>query len=159
MMIHPQTKLGDIGSGRSPENFDQMVTDVIRQLTRHFILPAVGNFFEIERRKSALNTIFKSKIKLRRLKGVPVTQDGSRFARIVIAVVEEENNLTTDCTLQPSCGPDFRKQKTLREKPTGLLAETNDGSCHVSRGVLISPATCKKACRTTLRITQAVQPI
>jgi hypothetical protein len=30
-----------------------------------------------------------------------VTQDGPRLARIVIAVVEEENNLTTDFPLQP----------------------------------------------------------
>src|ERR1700738_4617924 len=103
-----------------------MATDVIRQLTRHFILPSVGNFFEIERRKSALNTIFKGKVKLRRLKSVPVTQDSSRFAWIVIAVVEEENNFTTDCTLQPSGGPDFRKQKTLWKKSAGLLAKTND---------------------------------
>src|ERR1700722_20247049 len=111
MMIHPQTKLGDIASGRSPESFDQMVTDVIRQLARHFILPAVGNFFQIERRKSALNTVFKGKVKLRQLKGIPMAQDSSRFARIVIAVVEEENNFATDCTLQPSRGPNFRKQK------------------------------------------------
>ena len=77
------------------------MTDVIWQLTCGFLLPAVGNLFEIERRKFALNTIFKGKVKLRRLIGFTMTQDSSRLARIVIAVVEEENNLTTDFTLQP----------------------------------------------------------
>src|ERR1700756_4467000 len=101
MMIHLQTEVRDVRGGRYLENLDQTITDVIWQLTRGFFLPAVGNLFEIKRRKSALNIIFKSKVKLRRFIGFTVAQDSSRFTRIVIAVVEEVNNLTTDFTLQP----------------------------------------------------------
>jgi hypothetical protein len=78
-------------------------------LTCDLGLPPVGNFFAIKRRKSALNIIFEGKVKLRRFIGFPMAQDGSRFPRIVIAVVEEENQLTPDFTLQPPPSLDFRK--------------------------------------------------
>ena len=107
LTIDLQTEVCDVRGGRYLEKFEQTMTDVIWQLTCGFLLPAVGNFFEIERRKFALNTIFKGEVKLRRLIGFAMAQDGPRFARIVIAVVEEENNLTTDFPLQPSPGPDF----------------------------------------------------
>ena len=109
MTIHLQTEVRDVRGGRYLEDFEQTMTDVVGQLARGFILPAGGNFFEIERRKFALNIIFKGEVKLRRLIGLAMAQDGSRFARIVIAVVEEENNLTADFTLQPARGLDFCK--------------------------------------------------
>ncbi len=101
MMIHLQTEVRDVRSGRCLENLERTTTDVIWQLSCSFILPVVGNFFEIKGSKSALNIIFKGEVKLRRFIGLTMTQDSSRLARIVIAVVEEENNLTTDFTLQP----------------------------------------------------------
>src|ERR1700693_2084621 len=94
--IDLQTKVRDVRRGRDSEKFEQTMTDVVGQLTCGFILPAVEDFFEIERRKFALSTIFKDKVKLHRLIGFAMAEESSRFARIVIAVVEKENNLTTD---------------------------------------------------------------
>jgi hypothetical protein len=73
---------------------------------------------------------------LGRLIGFTMAQESSRFARIVIAVVEEENNLTADFALQPPPGPDFCQQETFRKKTARLLAETNDGSGHFSGPVI-----------------------
>ena len=101
LAIDLQTKVCDVCGGRLFEKLEQTMTDVIWQLTRGFLLPAVENSFEIERRKLALSTISKGKVMLRRFIGITMAQDGPRLARIVIAVVEEENNLTTDFPLQP----------------------------------------------------------
>src|ERR1039458_7607395 len=67
---------------------------------------------------------------MRRLVGFAVAQKGFRFARIVIAVMQEENDFSADFLLQPARGLNFCDEKTLREKPAGLLAETNDGGAH-----------------------------
>src|SRR5580692_5638133 len=49
MAIHLKTKVRHVRGGRYAENFDQTRTYVIWQLAGGFILPAVGNLFEIER--------------------------------------------------------------------------------------------------------------
>jgi hypothetical protein len=43
----------------------------------------------------------------------------------VIAVVEEENDLTADLQLEPARGHDLRVEKSFREKPARLLAEAD----------------------------------
>src|ERR1039458_7292152 len=67
---------------------------------------------------------------MRRLVGFAVAQKGFCFPRIVIAVMQEENDFSADFLLQPARGLNFCDEKTLREKPAGLLAETNDGGAH-----------------------------
>ena len=67
MTIGLQTEVRDVRGGSYLENFDQTMTDVIWQLACGFILPADRDFFEIERRKFALNTIFEGEVKLHRL--------------------------------------------------------------------------------------------
>ena len=62
----------------------------------------------------------------RRLVGLAMTQNGLGFARIVVAVVAEKNNFTADFFLQPARGLDFGDEEAFREKPAGLLAETDD---------------------------------
>src|ERR1019366_738597 len=81
----------------------------------------------MERRELPLDFIFHGKVQLRRLVGLAMAQNGSRFAWIVIAVVIEKNNLSANFTPQPPGRQDFCKQKSLREKPARLLAETDDG--------------------------------
>ncbi len=115
-MIHLQTEVRGIGGGGYLENFGQTVIDVIWQLPRRFILPAVGDFFQIKRRKFALDTVSKGEVKLRRLAGLTMTQESSRFAGIVIAVVEEENNLAANFTLEPKRGLDFCNKENASEK-------------------------------------------
>jgi hypothetical protein len=52
----------------------------------------------------------------------------------VIAVVEEEHDLTADLFLYPPGGYEFGVQKLPWEETTGLLAKTNDGRGHQERG-------------------------
>ena len=88
-----------------------------------------------------------------------MTEESSGFAGIVIAVVEEVNNLASNFTLETKRGLDFGIKKTLRKKSAGLLAKTDDGSSHVWGQAVLSPRWLRKVCRTMLRITQAAQPI
>ena len=48
-----------------------------------------------------MNFIFNSEVELCRFIGLAVAQDSSRFARIVVAVMIEENDFTADLPLQP----------------------------------------------------------
>ena len=113
------------------------MADVIWQLPCGFILPAVGNFFEIKRRKFALDTISEGKVKLRRFIGFTVAQNGSGFAWIMIAVVKEENNLTADFTLQPARGWIFANRKRFGKNPHGCWPKQMIGavmSAHFATG-------------------------
>jgi hypothetical protein len=55
-----------------------------------------------------------------------MTQGGSGFARIVVAIVAEEDNLAANFLLQSPGGLDFRDKVTSREEPARLLAEADD---------------------------------
>ena len=125
--IHLQAKVGDVGGGNCFEKVNQRVADVIGQLQRGLFLPAGGNFFEMQRREFALDFVFESKIEVRRLVGFAMAQNGFRFARIVVAVVKEENNFAADFFLQPPRGLDFGNEKSFRKKSARLLAKTDDG--------------------------------
>ena len=63
--------------------------------------------------------ILKGKVKLRRFVGFAMAQDGSRFARIVIAVVEEENDLAADFPLQSPRRSGFWRRKRFGKNPQG----------------------------------------
>ena len=63
-----------------------------------------------------------------------MAQDGLGFARIVVAVVVEENDFAADFCLQPAGGQDFGNEKPLREKSAGLLAETDDRGVRLTAG-------------------------
>ena len=70
--------------------------DVIRQLEQRFVLPAGGNAFEVLRRKFPLEPVFEGEIELGRFIGLAMAQDGSGFARIVVAVVAEEDDFAAE---------------------------------------------------------------
>jgi hypothetical protein len=63
-----------------------------------------------------------------------MAKDGFCFARIVVAVVTEENDFTADFALQAAGCLDFCEQEPFREKSAGLLAETNYWGTHGTGG-------------------------
>ena len=65
--------------------------------------------------------------------GLPLDQHRECLARIVITVVEKENDLTADLRLQSSCGDNFCIKKTLREETARLLTEADDWLRHLLR--------------------------
>jgi hypothetical protein len=58
-----------------------------------------------------------------------MAQDRLRLARVVIAVMKKENDLSSDFALQPPGGFNLRVKKSPWKKPAGLLAKTNDRGC------------------------------
>jgi hypothetical protein len=56
-----------------------------------------------------------------------MTKDGLGFARVVVAVVAEEDDLPANLGLEAAGGADFGDEKALRKESAGLLAEANDG--------------------------------
>jgi hypothetical protein len=89
-------------------------------------LPARSNAFEEKRGKLPLYFVGESEVELGGLVGFAVTEEGLSFARIMIAVVVEKDNLTADLALQSAGRLQFGDEESLWEKPTGLLAKPND---------------------------------
>ena len=90
-----------------------------------------------------------------------MAQGGLRFARIVVAIVVEENDLAADFGPEPPGRLDFRKQEPPRKKSARLLTEANDGRRHhdvasALAGGLVGPST---AWIIRLNSTQAAHPI
>src|SRR5690606_320066 len=56
----------------------------------------------------------------------PMPQDRLRLARIMIRIVIEEHNLTSQFPGQTACRPDLGHQKAPWKKSTGLLTECDD---------------------------------
>ena len=128
------------------------------QLPRHAGLPARRIPLEVERRPFALQPVLESEIQGRGLAGVPVPHDGLRLARIVIAVVQEKHDFTTDLSLHPARRLELGVQEASREETTRLLAEADDRSgTHADAP---SPAwRGRTACKTSASSTQDAQPI
>jgi hypothetical protein len=76
-------------------------------LAGSFPLPFRKDAFRIERRKLFLNSIFELKIQSYFLVAVVIPQNGTCLARIVIAVVTEKNDFSTDLLLQSASRRDF----------------------------------------------------
>jgi hypothetical protein len=92
---------------------------------------------QIEGRIFALQLVFEGEIDFKRLVGFAMAQEGSGFARIVIAVVIEEDNLTADFGLEPLRRPDFGGEKPFRKESARLLTEADDwGGSHGTMGII-----------------------
>jgi hypothetical protein len=68
--------------------------------------------------------------------GVSLAQRGDGLARIVIAVVQEKDNLAADFLLQPARARDFGVKKSFGEKSARLLAEADDRRAHALRKIV-----------------------
>lgn len=75
--------------------------------------------------------VFEREVKPGRFLGLAMMQEGPGFARIMVAVVVEENDLAAEFRLEPPRRADFRHQEAAWEKAAGLLAEADDrGGAH-----------------------------
>ena len=148
--------------------------DVRSELARGVLAPAGRDHLQVERRELALNLVLESEIHRERLSGLAMAQRCLRFSRIVIAVVEEEHDLTADLLLQPPRGDEFGVQKLRGKKPQGcwpkqmmgadIRNEENAGedggsvrTWKATRALIAGVcARCagRKACSTRLKITQ-----
>ncbi len=107
--------------------------NIIWKLARSFLLPFRQNTFGVERRKLLLDPILELKIQSYIPFAVLVSQNRDRFARIMIAVVKEKDDFSSDFLLQTARGQNLSDQKSLWKKSARLLAETNNRVIHVSK--------------------------
>ena len=110
--------------------FDQLGSDVVRQLSRGFRLPFRQDSFRVKWRELLLDLVRELEIQRIFASGMAFTKDGNGLARIVIAVVKKEDDLAADFLLQPSRAGDFGVEKSFRKKSARLLAETDDRRTH-----------------------------
>ena len=99
-----------------------------RQLAGGVVAPAGGHALQEERREFALQLVLEGEIEPARRAGLAVAQDGLRLARIVVAVVAEEDDLAAELRLQPPRGPDLGEEEPAGKEAARLLAETDDGA-------------------------------
>ena len=91
-----------------------------------------------------------------------MAQDGLGFARVVVAVVAEEDDFAAEFRLQSPGRLDFGDQEPFREKPARLLAETDDrrGSHDLGgAGVVRLPGAQQRPGEPALNSTQAAHPM
>src|SRR5581483_1750082 len=62
-----------------------------------------------------------------------VAEDDLRFARVMVAVVEEEDDFAADCAFQAPRRDDLCIEKPSREQAARLLTETSDRISHSER--------------------------
>src|SRR6187455_2635256 len=95
----------------------------LRQLLPKFFLCLRHNPFREERRELLLNLVRESEIQAPRLSRMQLAEDGHGLARVVVAVVIEENNLAADLLLQATRGNEFRIKEAPRQYSARLLPE------------------------------------
>jgi hypothetical protein len=98
-------------------------------------MPFGNDAFGVKGRKLFLNSVFELKIQRCFPVAVLVAQNGTRLARVMIAVVTEEDDFSTDLLLQSASCRNFSEQESLGKKSARLLAETNNRMVHGSARV------------------------
>jgi hypothetical protein len=99
-------------------------------LARSFLLPFRKNAFGIQRRKLFLDSILELEVQGDFLIGVLVSHNRNRLARVMIAVVKEKDDFSTDLFLESPGSQNLSEQKPLGKKSARLLAETNNRMIH-----------------------------
>jgi hypothetical protein len=87
--------------------------------------------------------------------GMSFLQDRCRLARIMIAVVKEKHDFTTDFPLKLSGGDNLGIEKSFWKKPARLLPETDNRrghDCYDDFAKMVR-------CNTRLNTSTATQPI
>ena len=130
--IHLETKIGHVFRLNFLEILDQLAWDVIRKLPGSLLPPFRAG---LAWRKAA-KTVFAVCSRIGNSTALLVTaaqiaKNRDRLARVVVAVVIEENDFAPDFALQAAGGLDFREKKTTRKNPAGLLSETDNWGRHV----------------------------
>ena len=95
-------------------------------------MPLRKNAFRVERGKLLLDSIFELKIQDCFPVALEISQNGTCFAWVMIAVVTEKDDFSADLLLQTARRHNFSEQESLGKKSARLLAETNNRVIHGS---------------------------
>src|SRR4051812_27796270 len=106
--------------------FDEVRRHKVRQLSCHLRLPVGQNALGVKRRELLLDLVRKLKVDCVLAARGPFPQNRRRLPRIMVAVVEKENDLAADLALKPAGGDDFGVEKAFWKKSARLLPEAND---------------------------------
>ncbi len=93
-------KSATLVGGSAFESFDGLRIKIIGQAAQRFFVPFREHAFQIKRRIFALNLVGERKVHLARRARIVVAQNGFGFARVVIAIVIEEDDFAADFALQ-----------------------------------------------------------
>jgi hypothetical protein len=94
-------------------------------------MPILGDSLEIEGGEFSLELVFESEVEFEWVVRFSMAKDGFGFARVMVAVVVEEDDFAADFGLQAAGGLDFGEEEAPGKESAGLLAETDDGGgCH-----------------------------
>jgi hypothetical protein len=99
-------------------------------LARSFLLPFWNNTFGVQRRELLLDPILELKVQGYFLVAVSVSQNGNRLPRVMITVVKEKNDFSSDLLLKTPGRENFSEQESLGKKSARLLTETNNRVIH-----------------------------
>jgi hypothetical protein len=77
-----------------------------------------------------LDPIFELKVQGYFLVAVSVSQNGNRLPRVMITVVKEKNDFSSDLLLKTPGRENFSEQESLGKKSARLLTETNNRVIH-----------------------------
>ena len=130
--VHLQAEVGDVVGVDFPKVLRQVGRHALRELLGQFRLRFRQDSLGKERRELLLNLVREGEIEAPRLSGMQLAQDGHRLARVVVAIMIEENDLSADLLLQPARGLEFRVKKTARKYSARLLSETDHRRRHAS---------------------------
>src|SRR4051794_22764857 len=152
--VHVPAKVSGRRGFHRLEMFDQLRSDVVRQLARDPGLPIWSDALGVERRKLFLDLVRELEIERALVAGALFAQHRRGLPRVVVAVVKEEHDLAADLALQAAGGRDFRKKKSFRKEAARLLTEADDRRAHAA-------ALSRKnvACKIQLKSRTAAHPI
>ena len=103
------------------------------------MLPVWRDALEAKRGKFPLGLVGEGKIKDGGFVGLAMAQDGLGLARVVVAIVIEEDDFAADLLLEAAGGLDLGDEEAFREKSAGLLAKTNDRcGAHIGSGWVLA---------------------
>src|SRR5215471_3347132 len=106
--------------------FHQSRRHISWKLACSILVPFRENAFRIKRRELLLDPILELKIQSYFPIAAVVTQNRSRLARVMIAVVTEKDDFSADLLLQAASRRNFSEQESLGKESARLLAETNN---------------------------------
>jgi len=90
-------------------------------------MPVGGDTLEVQRRELALGFVLIDEVEVARLVGAAVTERCLGFARIVVAVVVEEDDLAADLRLQPPGGSDLGREEPAPERTRRVVDRNRCG--------------------------------